>query len=116
MSRTRRANQDQLAASGQTASDASSLPQGVFRLRARCVSGKALPEVAGITFPRVVSAPTWQWVEVPGLTALLRLIEAWGCPVTLAPPEEGAPYYSLELEDGRHGPLGSLLDQKGHAA
>lgn len=75
-----------------------------YRIRARCVSGNPIPELKGV----VVIGPQvdgWQQLTITGLTELLALTEHWDCPVTIAPPEKGVEFWTLELEDGPHAEL-----------
>lgn len=81
-----------------------------YRMRCRSVAGVPVTNLDDMPFPSAPEAPGWQLMEVQGLTELLNLVEFWGCPVTIAPPERGVEYWSLELEDGKHDETGSMLD------
>jgi hypothetical protein len=72
-----------------------------MRIRIRAVSGRP---VATDGTP-VVSEPDPdsgdQLLSIVGLGELMACIHAWGCPVTISPPEGELPW-QLELEDGVH--------------
>lgn len=79
-----------------------------YRMRARSVAGIPVTDEHDQPFP--TRADGWQDLEMGGLSELMSLIDFWGCPITIAPPEPGTEFWSLELEDGKHDPSGSILD------
>lgn len=79
-----------------------------YRMRARSVAGVPVTDVYDQPFPS--RADGWQDFEMGGLSELMELIDFWGCPITIAPPEPGTEFWSLELEDGKHDTSGSILD------
>lgn len=81
---------------------------GAYRMRCRSVGGVPVTDLDDVPFPSRTDG--WQDLQVQGLTELLGLIEFWACPVTIAPPERGSEFWSLELEDARHDEQGSMLD------
>lgn len=86
-------------------------PLAIWRMRVRALSGVPVEDTDGMPFPTLTvegDGVDWQLAAV-SCKALFELIEFWGCPVTIAPPENGVPYWSLELEDGTHEVV-SLLD------
>jgi hypothetical protein len=79
-----------------------------YRMRVRSVAG--VPVTDEYDHPYPTREDGWQDFTMGGLSELMGLIDFWGCPVTIAPPERGAEFWSLELEDGKHDPSGSILD------
>lgn len=79
-----------------------------YRMRCRSVAGIEVTNLDDLPFPS--RADGWQDLEFQGATELMNLIEFWGCPVTIAPPERGCEFWSLELENGKHDGQGSMLD------
>lgn len=79
-----------------------------YRMRCRSVAGVPVTDVDDHPFPQREDG--WQDFTMGGLSELMALIEFWGCPVTICPPEPGTEFWSLELEDGKHDTNGSILD------
>lgn len=79
-----------------------------YRMRARSVAGIPVTDEHDQPFP--TRKDGWQDLEMGGLSELMSLIDFWGCPITIAPPEPGTEFWSLELEDGKHDPIGSMLE------
>lgn len=85
-----------------------------YRLRIRAVSGNPVP-TDGLPLVSEPANDGTQLISLTGMTEFLACVEAWGCPVTVAPPESGELPWILELEDGLH--EGSpLLEGLNHAA
>ncbi len=74
--------------------------QAEYRIRVSAVSGKTVP-VDGLPVVSLPDAEGTQLLSLTGLTELLACIQAWGCPVTISPPDGELPW-ELELEDGVH--------------
>jgi hypothetical protein len=78
-----------------------------MRIRARSLAGVPLEDLNGFELPYLEDG--WQQLEFAGIAHLFELIEFWGVPCTIAPPEVGVGYWSIEAEDGTHA-VDSLLD------
>lgn len=81
------------------------------RVRVRSLAGVPVENVHGEELPYVDGDEGWQWLEFAGVAALFELIEFWGVPVTIAPPEGGVEFWTLELEEGGHHEFPSILDE-----
>lgn len=75
-------------------------PHTEYRIQVRAVSGRRVP-TNGLPVVSERAPDGTQLISLTGLSELQSCIHAWGCPVTISPPEGELPWM-LELEDGPH--------------